>query len=309
MRKTDPDKKQAVSRRQFVQVSAAAGLAVAAAGSLRPLRAYETTGSQSSPAGRAPRIGAIYYCGYRWDGTGWQGVPAVSALGRYDSGDIGAIDTHLVWARNYGLSYFLAVSESDAPDDFRNRNLIKLFDRAEANEFDVALLLAPDSRAKTKGDGWLESRLRAVDAAGLLKRKNYLRNGGRPIVAVRSSDATPAAIARIASSDLRLWVIGDAAEPPALPRGAVWTAPVSNGSPLFDAMRGTGKVVLLPISSNKSLPAIAPEQLSAYGRSKYIVVDAFNDWSRRPTVEPTSSDKSQALYVSALRKQLDNLVR
>src|ERR1700682_2552871 len=115
MQKASPPKDNAVTRRKFVQVGTAASLAVAAAGSLRPLRAYETSTTQSDSAGKTPQLGAIYYCGYRWDGTGWQGVPAVSALGRYDSGDIGAIDTHLAWARNDGLSFFLAGGGGHGP--------------------------------------------------------------------------------------------------------------------------------------------------------------------------------------------------
>jgi hypothetical protein len=310
---SDPEEESGFTRRTFVQFGAA-GLAIAASGSLRPLKA----GTSFNAAPKTPRIGAIYNCGYRWDGTGWQGIRAVSALGRYDSGDVGAIDTHLVWAKNWGMSFFLALSETDEPDDYRTRNIAKLFDRAEMNDFDVAVMLAYDARKRpanrrVSGADWLNGRLRAVKSSGILKRKGYLRTtDGRPIVAIRSENPSAAAdaVGNAASGDVWLWVVSEAQAPPSFnSMNAAWVAPALGAAPRFAAIRRGRKVDLLQLPANGGAEAVTPAQLSAYGGSSYIVVNSFNDWSHQPTVEPTSSDRSQAVYLASLRKQIGNLTR
>jgi hypothetical protein len=309
---SDPGKESGVTRRTFVQVGAA-GLAIAASGA-RPLKA----GNRARATSKTPRIGAIYNCGYRWDGTGWDGVRAVSALGRYDSGDIGAIDTHLVWARKSGISFFLALSETDAPTDYRTRNLTTLFERAENADFNVALMLAYEPNRKqpnvrVSGAEWLKARLTAVKNAGILKRKGYMRAAdGRPIIAIRSRNAVAAAeaVRRAPSRDVWLWVVSGTQAPPSFDSSsASWVAPASPTAPRFSRIRRGKKVDLLQLPASGGAGAVTPAQLSAYGGSSYILVDSFNDWSHQPTVEPTSRNRSQGAYLASLRQQIDIVAR
>ena len=309
---SDPGKESAFTRRTFVQVGAV-GLAIAASG-VRPLKA----GARSAASAKTPRIGAIYNCGYRWDGTGWDGVRTVSALGRYDSGDIGAIDTHLIWARQAGISFFFALSETDAPADYRTRNISTLFDRAENNDFDVALMLAYEGNRKqpnvrVNGSEWLKGRLAAVKSSGILKRKGYLRAAdGRAIIGIRSRNPVAAAeaVRGAASRDVWLWVVSGTQAPSSFDsNSAAWVAPASSTAPRFSRIRRGKKVDLLQLPANGGASAVTPEQLSAYGGSSYILVDSFNDWSHPPTIEPTSRNRSQGAYLSSLRQQIDIVAR
>lgn len=308
-----------VTRRTFVQIGAA-GLAIAAAPRVLAKPDAAAEGTRRSEA-RQHR-GAIFFTRYSADGRGWEGVRTAPALGQYSSGDVGALDTHVTLAKKYGLSFFLAESATDDRRDYRTRNLERLYERADLHAFKAAVLLAGfkpgrGAAVATAADAWLAARLQKFVSSAALEHDSYLRDeSGRAIVAVDAGGAARemAAAARrlFDGTDLHqsmwLWVIGDGtSQPVTLAPGIAWVAqPQPTG--LREALRQE-EVALLTMSPETRGPGIATERLSAYSRSRYVVIDSFNDWKRGTALEATARDRSRSVYVASLGKQLDLVLR
>lgn len=308
-----------VTRRTFVQVGAA-GLAIAAAPRMMARSGAAADGAQKQ--GAYPHRGAIFCTHYSADGRGWEGVRSTPALGQYSSSDVGALDTHITLAKQYGLSFFLAESATDDRRDYRTRNLEQLYERTDLHAFRTAVILTGFNSRNGTGpaaaaDTWLGSRLQKLMSSQVLEHDSYLRDEkGRTIVAVNAGSAgrevASAARRLFSGTDLHeslwLWVIGDDALRPAeLAPGIAWVAqPQATG--LRDAFR-RGEVSLLSLSAQTRGAGVPSERLSAYARSRYIVIDSLNDWKRRTAMEPTVRDRSRSVFVASLGKQLDAVVR
>lgn len=313
-----------LTRRTFIQAGAA-GLALAAA-------APSVLASSDTPVAETrQKLGAIYSAALRADAPEWSAGRRVSALGRYDSGDVGVIDTHIVWAKGWGLSFFLSSSPTDDRRDYRTANQVKLFDRADRNKFNLALLLTPDEAVTKSAESrragktgreahvraaaaWLQKRL--AGSSSYFDRDSYLRADGRVVVAVSAWDAPDVvaeAIERATAGNNDVWVWamardGKGAREAFRAKNAVWVAPGSGtAAARFDPRAGRAAVVSLPLAKGaKSVPA---EQLSSLAAAQYIVIDSFNDWNHGVTLEPSPRDRSQVSFIASVRSQLDAITR
>lgn len=280
--------KHGVTRRAFVTgVAAGTAGAALALSSSSDLLAAVLSGTSESAAAHRPRAGALYYPWYRYDGTNWNMRGRVPALGRYDSGDRGVLDTHVTWVLAAGLD-FLLVADTDAT----TRSTSALYERAAARGLDLGLMIVPGNaitrdtehhassrpsrQYMVRTAAALRARLEGVVKRAELRSRNYLKDrNGRAVVALRAWDK-PAVMEEIVAEAQRnirgpftLWTIPELANEPST------VCPSSSKVLLFSA----------------SASPVASQLRDA----EYLVIDSFNDWRRgRSTIEPSAAEGRKA---------------
>jgi hypothetical protein len=199
-----------LSRRRFLVGVGASAVAANLAGSAEV--SAETEGvvaPESAGVAAGPRIGAIYEPGHRVSSELWGRLGELPLIGKYDSGDYGPFDTHRIWAREYGLDFFLLPYRRDAASRDQWDNATRFFEQAETNGFpQIAIMIVPDAESHELGQqlergtlsdsayrnamrDWLLARFAAIeDEHRWFARSPYLEaEDGRRIVAFRTPDS------------------------------------------------------------------------------------------------------------------------
>jgi hypothetical protein len=90
-----------------------------------------------------PTVGAFYYPWYGPNGYHWSSHLYDPQLGEYDSGNVSIVDTHLQWAANHEITFFLvSFFAAGNPSD---GEITQLFDRADLGPTKLAILIEPDA--------------------------------------------------------------------------------------------------------------------------------------------------------------------
>lgn len=174
------------SRREMLVHAGTATLALSALGQ-RALGS-EPTGEAfggAAPAGSVarPLLGALYLTRFASHDRSWFGLPQLSALGAYDSGNEGIIDAQRSLALGSGISFFLAPFRHEGGSSVELQNLDKAIRRAHPSPLKIAVLLEADEASTLLHRAHRQSLLRAGEfvsemAAWLVRGHDLARSQG-----------------------------------------------------------------------------------------------------------------------------------
>jgi hypothetical protein len=289
-------------RRGFLQGLGAVSLATLAAGRLSSDTAHD--GAAAANARRHTAIGALFNPYHRpedWafvaNGAQPEGLPL---LGAYAGYMVEAADSQVIFARNMGLSFFLAAFSPERPR--QTDGLDALFEAARSQKFPIGVYIDLEDGIK-KSSRASTNRLRQAFqqvSSKYLSHPAYLRSTrGRPIVGVtgvaESRFETELRRSRMATGLLVLhlpstWRVrpdaDDLALGKAVVRGVYLGYSVKSDGPSARVVPcpGSSESVVLVAAARDSENKLSLPSLDR--APNLVILDSFNNWGVSVPLEP-----------------------